>query len=382
MDYLFEQGPIRPPSEAGSLLIRVTRNCPWNKCAFCHTYRGTDFSLRSMEEIKADIQCIADIANDIKALSWRLGEGGRTSETTVRHIYEGKSSYSANYHYLAAWMFNGAESVFLQDANSLIMKTEDLENVLKFIMEKFPSIRRITTYGRSRTATRKSVADFIKLRKAGLSRIHVGMESGYDPLLAYIKKGVTAAEHIEGGKRIKESGISLSEYIMPGLGGDKWSQEHAEESARVINEINPDFIRLRTLQIVPGTDLDKLAESGGFHTIGDDDIVKEIRIFIENLHGIDSTLVSDHILNLIEELTGKLPEDKEKLLATIDQYLSLSDEERLVFRFGRRTGTYRHLHDLTDRETYQKLKDFINKRNLGEPGKMNEYMAGIMKNYI
>jgi hypothetical protein len=325
---------------------------------------------------------VADIEDEIRALSWRLGEGGRISEPVLHSIYDDRNSYGSNFRFVAAWMFYGAESVFLQDANSLIVKTADLVKILQFIKEKFPSVRRITTYGRSKTAARKPVEDFIKLKEAGLSRIHMGMESGYDPLLAFIKKGVTAQEHIEGGRRIKQSGISLSEYTMPGLGGKKWSREHAVESARVINEINPDFIRLRTLQVVPGTDLDRLLAAGEFQPLGDDEILKEIYIFIDNLHGIDSTLASDHILNLLEELSGKLPEDRERLLATIDRYFSLSDEERLVYRFGRRRGIYRSLSDVSDCGTYSRLKDFIDQQRLGEPGRMEEYIANILKNYI
>jgi radical SAM superfamily enzyme YgiQ (UPF0313 family) len=382
MKFSFEQGPIRPPSEAKSLLIRVTRSCPWNKCAFCHTYRGAEFSLRTLEEIRSDIQTAADIRDEIRALSWRLGEGGRISEPILHYVYDDRNAYGSNFRFIAAWLFYGAESVFLQDANSLIVKTDELANILQFLREKFHTVRRITTYGRSKTAARKPVEDFIKLKEAGLSRIHIGMESGYDPLLVFIKKGVTAQEHIEGGRRIRQSGISLSEYVMPGLGGKKWSREHAVESARVINEINPDFIRLRTLQVVPGTDLESFLAAGEFQTLSDDEILKEIYIFISSLHAIESTLTSDHILNLLEELSGKLPEDRDRLLTTIDRYFSLSDEEKLVYRFGRRRGIYRSLGDLSDSGTYARLKDFIEQQRLGEPGKMEEHIAGILKNYI
>jgi len=244
MRFSYEQGPIRPPSEAKSLLIRVTRNCPWNKCAFCHTYRDTKFQIRSAQNVKEDIQKAKDIADQIKEISWKVGQGGKINEFVVNYIYQNDGFYNDSFKSVAAWLFFGGKSVFLQDADTIVIKTDDLVEIVSFIKEQFPDVDRITSYCRSKTACRKSVEEFKSLYDAGLSRIHVGMESGYDPVLKFIKKGVTAAEHVEGGRKIVESGISLSEYIIPGLGGDKWSKEHAVETARVLNQINPDFIRL------------------------------------------------------------------------------------------------------------------------------------------
>jgi histone acetyltransferase (RNA polymerase elongator complex component) len=381
-DLLFEQGPIRPPSEAKSLLIRTTRNCPWNKCAFCHTYRGTKFELRSIEEIKEDIEKIKDIADRITDLSYKCGEGGRVDEVILNLIYSRQEFYNDSFRSVAAWLYYGSQSVFLQDANSIIMKTCDLVEVLSFIKEKFPSVERITSYCRSKTAARKSVEEFRKIKEAGLTRIHVGMESGYDPLLRFIGKGVTAADHIEGGKRIVESGISLCEYVMPGLGGVRWSREHAEESARVINEINPQFVRLRTLHVVKGTELFDMMERGEFKPISDDEILKEIRIFISKLEGIETSIVSDHILNLLEELEGELPQDKERLLVTIDRYFSLSDEGRVIYRMGRRRGIYRNMDDLSNRDIYLRLKNVLDQYNAGNGKQLDKDLYGIMDHFI
>ena len=331
MDLSFEQGPIRPPSEARSLLIRVTRNCPWNKCAFCRTYQREKFSLRSVEEVKEDITRARRIADEIRALSWKLGEAGRITEAVVRRIYHGGNGYNDAFRSVCAWLYWGGESVFLQDANSLILKTEELEEILSFLREQFPGVTRITSYCRSQTARRKTVEELQRLRQAGLSRIHVGMESGYDPLLEFIRKGATAADHIEGGKRIVESGISLCEYIIPGLGGDRWSEENALATATVINAINPDYVRLRSLQVVKGTGLYELMKKGEFTPLGDDETVREIRVFIASLEGIQTTIVSDHILNLLEEVEGKLPEDKDKLGG--HRFLSsLPIQDRMIFR--------------------------------------------------
>jgi histone acetyltransferase (RNA polymerase elongator complex component) len=140
------------------------------------------------------------------------------------------------------------------------------------------------------------------------------METGYDPLLQYMKKGVTAKEQVQAGKMVVQSGISLSEYVMPGLGGKRWSREHATETARVLNEINPDFIRLRSLYVRRNMPPYSKVESGAFVRLSDDEVASEIKLFISNLNGIQSTVVSDHILNLLEEVQGKLPEDRERIL--------------------------------------------------------------------
>jgi radical SAM superfamily enzyme YgiQ (UPF0313 family) len=382
MQFSFEQGPIRPPSEAKSLLVRVTRNCSWNKCAFCHSYHGAKFGLRSVDDVKDDIRKAKEIADRIVEISWKLGQGGHVNDCVVSYIYQNDGSFDDSYRSIAAWLYFGGESVFLQDANTIIVKTDDLAEIISFIKEQFPFVTRITSYCRSKTAGRKSVEEFKKLKEAGLSRIHVGMESGYDPVLKFIKKGVTAAEHIEGGLKIVESGISLSEYIIPGLGGEQWSKEHAIETARVLNQINPDFIRLRSLQVRRNTELYRLREEGKFNKLDDEDVVREIRLFIEHLDGIQSRVVSDHILNLLEELEGKLPEDKERLLSIIDRYFGLPDNERIIYRLGRRKGIYRKLDDLSDTRVYNMLKTIVDQYNNDGIEKLDRDLYQIMHSFI
>jgi radical SAM superfamily enzyme YgiQ (UPF0313 family) len=183
----FEQGPIRPPSEAKSLLIRATRNCPWNRCEFCHTYKGQKFAIRSVDEIKQDIQKVRDIAEDIRQVSWRLGHGGAITDEVVQFVFGQYPQFGQSHRSMAYWLYFGGTQAFIQDANSLIMKTEDLVGVLAFLREKFPQINRITSYARSKTLAKKTVEELRSLHEAGLSRIHVGMETGYDPLLAYVR---------------------------------------------------------------------------------------------------------------------------------------------------------------------------------------------------
>ncbi len=378
----FEQGPIRPPSEAKSLLIRLTRNCPWNKCAFCRTYQKKKFELRSVEEIKEDIRQAKAIADDIKVLSWKYGGAGEVTDSLVRQIYNDRNGYDDSYRSVCAWLYWGGDSVFLQDANSLILKTDDLVEIISFIKSQFPDVARITSYCRSKTAARKTVDEFKRLLDAGLARIHIGLESGYDPLLAFIDKGVTAADHIEGGKRIVEAGISLCTYVIPGLGGDRWSGEHAVATAEVINAINPDHIRLRSLQVVKGMGLYELMQNGKFTPADDEHTLKEIRLLIEHLAGIQSTLVSDHILNLLEEVEGKLPEEKERLLSVMDRYFSLPRKDRMIFRLGRRQGLYRQLSDLDNGVTYQRLEAVINGYGEDDSERFNEDLKRLMNHYI
>ena len=270
-----------------------------------------------------------------------------------------------------------------------MVKTGDLVEILDYLHEKLPSIQRITSYARARTLAKKSVSELRELRAAGLSRIHIGMETGYDPLLQYMKKGVTAKEQIQAGRNVVESGISLSEYVMPGLGGKQWSREHATETARVLNQINPDFIRLRTLYIRRNMPLFSQVESGEFVRISDDQVASEIKLFIASLNGIHSTVVSDHILNLLEEVQGRLPEGREKMLEVIDRYLSLPAEERLLYRVGRRLGYYRSLNDLHDlplRRRMEQMIDDVRHSLNGEGALLSEEVERevyrLMENYI
>ncbi len=355
----FEQGPIRPPSEARSLLLRVTRNCPWNQCLFCRTYKKRKFSLRTVAEIKEDIQTARDIADEIREMSWKLGAGGEVNDSVISSIF-GNSGISDSYRSIAAWMYYGTGSCFLQDADNLIMKTKDMVEVLEFLREKIPEITRVTSYSRSRTIIRKSVNALKKIRKAGLNRVHIGLETGYDPLLKFIKKGVSATQHIEAGKKVVEAGMEVSEYVMPGLGGQAMWREHAVETAKVLNQINPHFIRFRSLRVLPVLPLHRIMIEGDFSVQTDDMMVKEIKLFLETLDGITSTITSDHITNLLEEIDGRLPEDKEKMLDIIKKYQELPNSEQMIYRVGRRGGAYRSTDDLnSDSSTYAKIKNLI-----------------------
>jgi biotin synthase-like enzyme len=379
----FEQGPIRPPNEARSLLLRFTRNCPWNQCLFCPVYKKSKFSMRNVEEIKQDIQTARDIADDVKALSWKMGYSGKITDPVISHIFT-SPDYSDAYRGIAAWLYYGTDACFLQDADNLLMKTDDLVEALTFLREKFPQINRVTTYSRSRTIVRKSVEDLKRIREAGLDRVHVGLESGHDLVLKLMKKGVTAAQHIEAGQKVVSAGMELSEYVMPGLGGQALWKENAVATAEVLNQINPHFIRIRSLRVPDRAALSEKVKSGEFKMQTDDMLAEELKVFIETLSGITSVVTSDHIMNLLEEVSGRLPEDKEKMLDVIKTYQELPDSERLVYRVGRRGGAYRSTGDLKrDPATYRKFKNLI--EDLKARGGMDEverFITEMVDQYV
>jgi hypothetical protein len=356
LDYSFELGPIRPPSEAYSLLIRVTRNCPWNRCQFCALYKGQKFELRPVEDVLKDIEKAKAIREGINELAWKTGDGGRVREVAGA-VYD-HYQYNAAIRNVALWMWAGSGSAFLQDANTLIMRTPELVQVISFLKQTFPELARITCYARSKTAAKKSVEELKGLKDAGLSRLHIGMESGSDMVLSYMNKGVTAEEHIKGGRNVKEAGISLSEYIMPGLGGKKMSAEHFAETARVLNEINPDFIRIRSLYLNQTMPLWSKLENDDFEMQTEDEVVEELGNLIEKLE-VTSEVKSDHIMNLLPEIDGKFPEVKSACLAVVNKYLSLSPEERINYRLGRRAGYYDTLHDLYNDHKKRKIDEAI-----------------------
>lgn len=378
----YEIGPIRPPNEAYSLLVRFTRNCPWNQCAFCHVYKGRRFEKRSLDEIKRDIDTIKAIYNDIIALSWKQGYAGQITESLAESIFS-ESSFNECYKSVVVWLYFGGKNVFIQDANSLTMKPDDFISALTYLKQAFPTIERVTSYARSRTiAKRLSVDDLKAMKDAGLTRLHVGLESGNDFLLKYMNKGVTKDEHIESGKKVKESGIELSEYVVLGMGGRKWWKEHVNDTSDALNKINPDFIRFRTLKVTKDMPLFERLESGDFVLSSEEEIIEEERSLIEQLNGITSYIKSDHILNLLEEVEGKLPEEKGKMLGIIDDFTSLGDEQRLTFRFGRRAGIYRRLNDLNDELTYFKIRKQIREMEQKEPGSVEKTLSLLLENYI
>jgi hypothetical protein len=340
----FEQGPIRPPSEAGSLLIRITRNCPWNRCTFCPVYKGTRFSVRPVAHVLRDIDAVAE---NVRRLQDREAASGRLLPSQLKQAAAPPGpgdlpAFQAALH----WHAGGMQSIFLQDANSLILKPADLIRILAHLRSRFPWVARITSYARSHTIARISDADLAEIRAAGLNRIHIGLESGADAVLKLVRKGVDRETHITAGRKVKRAGISLSEYVMPGLGGRALSEVHARDTADALNRINPDFIRLRTLAIPNGLELHDAYVSGRFEKCTDLMMAREILLLIESLEGIASAVRSDHVLNLFEEVRGQLPEDKARMTGVLKTFLAMPAEEQMLYQVGRRLGLFGRLSDL------------------------------------
>jgi radical SAM superfamily enzyme YgiQ (UPF0313 family) len=283
-DYDFP--PFRPPSEANSLLLRVTRGCPWNRCTFCSMYKATKFEIRELEEIKADIEMAREL----------YGERVRT--------------------------------VFIGDSNSLVVKTEMLVQVLKSLYASFPHLERVTSYARAKTLAKKPMEDLEKIRQAGLTRLHVGLESGDRDLLKEIEKGATPEEMVEAGRKSKKAGFEYSLYVLLGIGGEEKWENHAKGTAEVLNQIDPHFIRVRTFIPQPNSPLYEAMEEGRFHLPSPETILKETKLLLEELQ-VTSQFLSDHISNLLP-LHGKLPENKGRMIQMIDEALrELEKDERL-----------------------------------------------------
>ena len=279
------EGPIyRPPSEADSLLIQATVGCPHNKCTFCMVYKkGPPFRVRAVDEIKADMDEAASIYGNL------------------------------------------VRTLFFPAGNTIAMPTDQLAEICEYAWSMFPRLQRITVYGSSKYIHEKGLKDLIKLRQSGLTRIHVGLESGDNVVLKRIKKGTTAEEQIEAGLWVKEAGIELSEYVILGIGGRERSVQHAMETARVLTQIDPDFIRFRTFLPKINTLLLHEIKKGRFHVLSPHEVLREWEAIIKGLN-VTSEVHSDHYTNYVN-ISGKMPGGRERMLAKIREALTW-DESR------------------------------------------------------
>jgi radical SAM superfamily enzyme len=301
------------------------------------------FSKRTVEEVKEDIDSMAD---EIKGNS-------------------------------------GVKTAFLQDADSLILPVDDLVAILYHLKEKFPKIDRITTYARARTLKHKSIDDLKRLRQAGLTRIHTGMESGSAKVLQMIKKGITPEDVVAGGRHVMEAEIELSEYILPGITGRALSEEHAIETAKLLNLVRPHFIRVRTFAMHPQSPMQKMVREGIFVPLTDDEIVAEIRLFVNHLDSMHSYFsCNDFSLNLLMQVDGFLDEKKEFMLNELDAFLSMTERQRQVYTLLHYSGYGRYpLSVVNDQNVMDQVVPEIEKleRSGGEQG-FDEYIR-MLKTY-
>lgn len=224
------------------------------------------------------------------------------------------------------------KSLFFPAGNSIVMPTRDLAAICRYSVAKFRGLQRITVYGSSQYIAKKGLADLATLREAGLNRIHVGLESGDDDILRRVKKGTNASEQIKAGKIVKEAGMELSEYVILGLGGVGRSEIHALKTAEAITEIEPNFVRLRTLVPKINTLLLHEIKKGRFQLLSPYQVLKETRLLLENLQ-CRTILTSDHYTNYLD-LSGNLPEDKDRLLGEIDRALNWDPSRFRPFFIG------------------------------------------------
>ena len=216
-------------------------------------------------------------------------------------------------------------TVFFPSGNTIAMPTGDLADICSYAGSVFPNLSRITVYGSSRYIYLKGLAGLEKLEKSGLTRIHVGLESGSDEVLRRVKKGTNSAEQIQAGKWVKKSGIELSEYVILGIGGKENTREHAFETAAVLNAINPDFIRLRTFLPKTETLLLHQIKKNRFQVLSPHEVLEETRLIIEKLD-VTSSIHSDHYTNYID-VHGRMPYAKMHMIEVIDKALKM-DESR------------------------------------------------------
>lgn len=287
------KGPIyRPPSEADSLLIQTTIGCPHNKCTFCMVYKkGPRYAVRPVSEIVADLR-------------------------------EARREYGDCFR-----------SIFFPAGNSIAMPAEELAEVLRRARELFPSLERMTVYGSAKYILEKGEQGLDRLARSGLTRVHVGLESGDDQVLANVRKGCDSRQQIEAGRMLRRAGIENSTYVMLGIGGKGRSREHALNTAAAVSAIQPDFVRLRTFLPKENTPLLKKVEQGRFAMLGPHEVLREARLFLENLDA-STWISSDHYSNYAD-LQGRLPEEHQALLHRIDACLELDESRFRPFFVGR-----------------------------------------------
>lgn len=282
----------RPPSEAGSLIIQATVGCPHNRCAFCSMYSDKKFKKRPLAEILEDL----DMALE---------------------------TYGS-----------GVSTIFLADGNTAALPTGTLVAIGDAARERFPNLERITVYGSAKFLAAKSLEEWRLIGEAGITRIHSGLESGDAVTLDEIHKGVDSEAAVEAFNHVMAADIELSVYLMVGVAGlERW-REHAEGSAAVLNRASPDFIRLRTFVPRLGTEWCERWQRGDLTLLNAHQALEETRLLVKRLEG-PTVLLSDHVTNFLD-VNGRIPDDKDMMLATIDEALEWSEEsfrpptERLI----------------------------------------------------
>lgn len=271
----YEGDVYRPPSEARSLIIQVTIGCSHNTCTFCHMYTGKQFRIRKREEILADLE-----------------ECSREFGKYVRRV-------------------------FFADGDALIVKTPLLLELLAYVKDHFPNVERVTAYGTASDVLRKSEEELRALANAGLEMVYLGAESGDDEILLQIKKGQTAAELIEAGRKLKRCGIKTSVTLISGLGGPEGMEKHALGSARLINEMNPEYAAILSLQLRENSPMAQEVLRGERKLLTADQTVEETEIFLNAIDSPGTIFRSNHASNYVS-LAGVFNDDIPEMLEQLE----------------------------------------------------------------
>jgi len=300
---------IRPPSEWKSCFLPLTRGCSNNTCTFCGYY-GSKLQIRDVNDVKSEIDALALFARS----GIRLPDIPKVVYT-VAQDWDGKR-------------------IFLQDGDALVYPFPRLCEVLQYLNEKLPSIGRIGTYATPQDILRRSVDELKELRQLRLGIFYTGLETGDDALLQKIGKGVSSDQVIEAGRKVKEAGISFSVTIILGLGGVEGSMKHVLETARVLTEIDPDYVGALTLTVVPGTPLYEQWQRDEFHPLSAFQSLAELKSIIANSSFTDCFFSSMHASNYLS-IRGRLPQDRERMLRQLENVLAARDPSLLRPEFLR-----------------------------------------------
>ncbi len=287
----YEGTLFRPPSEANSLILQATIGCSYNQCTFCAMYREKRFRVRPMDELLAEIE-------------W------------------------------ARQSLGPVHKVFLADGDALVAKARFLAELCDVLREVFPDLRRISCYASPQSLAIRSVEEMALLREKGLTQYYLGIESGHDQVLSDLVKGVDAAEMIRVANKAHEAGVVLSTMILLGAGGRQLSQDHARESARVVNAIQPRFLSTLVMTPVEGTPLGDQDARGEVEELNPVELAAELRELIVGLECEATIFRSNHASNTLT-LAGVLPKDKQALLGILDETLAHPSSARFVPRWRR-----------------------------------------------
>lgn len=275
----YEGTIYRPPSEARSYILQATVGCSWNHCTYCEMYRDKAFRVRDLDETLADVRA-----------------AGRALGPDVA-------------------------KVFVADGDALVMDLPHWEAILAACRDAFPRLRRVSAYATARNLNEKSVAELRRLRELGLDLLYVGPETGDEATFKRIAKGAGFEEHVAAARRAREADIALSTIFLLGAGGTERSAEHAVGSARLITEMDPRFVSLLTLTVIPGTPIAKLKARGGFELPTVAAMLGELRTIVARAEPSDAIFRTNHASNYLP-LSGRLPRDRERIVAVVDRALS------------------------------------------------------------